>query len=442
MASSANINKKICGICSTLPASQPNPEGVVEDIVKLPCNHIFGDKCIDTWLKTREHGHCPACHVDCPKDFVDTWKLLRETVKAGESLGVGEEDWEADFLQSALKARILEFESLEAEKNGTDVKDEDIIEDKLAFDENAVDEDASGESAIDEETLVEEVGEAQELKEDTIAENAVKEEVIEEAAIEFESGQVAAIDGGHAEEGAVQEEVVEEEVIAEETVGEEGVDEGTAQKEVDGENATGETTQDKVAAEITVQEGVAGGNAAEKDGQGPAWGTAQEGPELQAARCLHFFRTHDYGDQYRTELEASRSAAGRSTRNMVSAFNIKAHPLPEGRERAQVSKNIQVWAKYLHALKLKSLDELKTTKSRKFRVDIAGWYENQREDFFEQVGENLESNNLAGPDVDAVKMAEDLLKSGDAGKIAELESILASLEEPAGLMGKLFHTET
>ncbi|KAE9977293.1 hypothetical protein EG328_002122 [Venturia inaequalis] len=619
MANSAKIGKNACGICN-LPTGHANSSGTLEDLVKLPCTHIFGDKCISAWLKAQEYGHCPTCHVDCAKDFVDTWRLLKETASVGESLGAGvkeeggdehveatsfggletakldvkkneiddeNEDDPIDEINEAaiieglievgepdieqpvsgdetkettgsidarieasaveiiraeppaidnqieeetidsinetagIKGRIEdpEIENLDAEQNDIGIKTEDTapiagdVENNIGNNEETAQavvqhtiedhEDASnledaGTTTVEkivetiehprddtEATLINETVEmvneeaplAQEPStdepesvEDNSAEDQANDdaeveglEIIAEVSAEDEASgnEVEELEGTdnvefadeieesiEGAEGAVQD-IIDEGFIDEDItlVADIGVandfkngavaeavlaDEGLT-KEALGEEAVEELAVDTEANdESTAQEEVAGENPADEtageNGGGPTWGTAQENPELQAARSLHFFRTHGYGDQYRTELEASRNAAGRSTRNMVSAFNVKAHPLPEGGERALVSKNIQVWAKYLHALKLKSLDELKTTRSRKFRVDIAGWYAKQREDFFEQLDKNLESQNQDGPDVEAVEVAENLLKTGDAEKIKELESILASLE--------------
>lgn len=646
MANPANISQDTtCGICN-VPIGQSSFVGQVEDLVKLPCNHIFGDKCIDSWLKTEEYGYCPTCHVDCPKDFVDTWSLLRETVKAGESLGVkengeatltggigaenmdnekpgnndenvgsiegidesaviegrsesGDPDIEQPIMNEGnenvgsidrrieasaaevlraepllideqtadenignadetivVEQRIedLEPENLDAEQEANPDEIEEIIDtidgdatidsidgdatsesraaspkqaiqeaeeikvpehaEQLVNEEEAIAEDtevegpesvehtstmekAAGdelegleiivESSVEDETSgneveeiegtdnvegsaaaevftedIEEVGAAGSVDENSNDDGAILNDLLDETE-EIIDGTEGTVQDGIDEEvtdedttlvekigvaddvkdGTIAEEVsaeeglaekeVEEETIAVEAVGEEGGDEDKAEQEVAGNDAAGEANQEEVVEEQAAQEEVSEGNAtgdAIGEDEGPAWGTAQEGPELLAVRSLHFFGTHGYGDQYRTELEAFRTAAGRSTRNMVSAFNTKAHPLPEGREQALVSKNIQVWAKYLHALKIKSLDELKTTKSRKFRVDIAGWYENQREDFFQRLDENLANSNppRPSPDMDEVKLAEDSLKAGATELIAELDSILASLE--------------
>ncbi|RDI88141.1 hypothetical protein Vi05172_g2174 [Venturia inaequalis] len=588
MANSAKIGKNACGICN-LPIGHANSSGTLEDLVKLPCTHIFGDKCISAWLKAQEYGHCPTCHVDCAKDFVDTWRLLKETARAGESLGAGvkeeggddhveatsfggleaakldvkkneiddkNEDEPIDEIIEAattsateiiraeppainnqieeetidningtagIEGRIedLEIENLDAEQNDIGIKTEDTVpiaedvvedntenneetaqavvqhtiedhEDALSLEdagtttveeivetiehprddteaalidetEEMVDEEAplAQESSTDEPESVQHNSAEDQANDDDaevegleiIAEVFAKDEAsgneVEELEatdnVEFADETEESIENA---EGAVQDIIdegfIDEDItlvadigvandfkngaVAEAVLADEGLTKEALEEEAVGELAAETEANDK----STAQEEVAGENPADEtageNGGGPTWGTAQENPELQAARSLHFFRTHGYGDQYRTELEASRNAAGRSTRNMVSAFNVKAHPLPEGGERALVSKNIQVWAKYLHALKLKSLDELKTTRSRKFRVDIAGWYAKQREDFFEQLDKNLESQNQDGPDVDAVEVAEDLLKTGDAEKIKELESILASLE--------------
>ncbi|KAE9984649.1 hypothetical protein EG327_004963 [Venturia inaequalis] len=435
MANSAKIGKNACGICN-LPTGHANSSGTLEDLVKLPCNHIFRDKCISAWLKAQEYGHCPTCHVDCAKDFVDTWRLLKETARAGESLGAGVKEEGGDEHVEATSFGGLETAKLDVEDNSAEdqTNDDAEVEGLEMIAEVSAEDEASG-NEVEELEGTDNVEFADETEESIEGAEGAVQDIIDEGFIDeditlvadigvandFKNGAVA--EAVLADEGLTKE-ALEEEAVEELAVDTEANDESTAQEEVAGENPADET--------------------AGENGGGPTWGTAQENPELQAARCLHFFRTHGYGDQYRTELEASRNAAGRSTRNMVSAFNVKAHPLPEGGERALVSKNIQVWAKYLHALKLKSLDELKTTRSRKFRVDIAGWYAKQREDFFEQLDKNLESQNQDGPDVDAVEVAEHLLKTGDAEKIKELESILAyihsSIHPSKGLYEDVYTT--
>lgn len=257
--------------------------------------------------------------------------------------------------------------------------------DKNALDENEVDENVVNEDTIDEDTtlvegVVEDVGEGDIVKED-----------------------------------AVEEEVIEEKAVVEDVVQEEAVQEEAAEKNTAEENA----------AEDAVQE-VAVENAADKD-------TAQEvDPAFRAATTLRFSveRSLGYNDQYRTNLEASRNLAGRSIRNMVSTFNTSTRLPPEGRSKALVSRDADVWAKYLHSLRVSSLAELKATRGRSFRLDIVRYYGNAREGFVKQLDELLLKK---GEDIDieeALQEPEDSLKATDAVKMKELDSIIASLEPP------------
>ncbi|RKO88264.1 hypothetical protein BDK51DRAFT_17719, partial [Blyttiomyces helicus] len=58
---------KLCGICLddfVLPApgeSHPEPESD-EEILRMPCHHIFHRACLIRWLKTS--GTCPHCRYE------------------------------------------------------------------------------------------------------------------------------------------------------------------------------------------------------------------------------------------------------------------------------------------------------------------------------------------------------------------------------------------
>ncbi len=51
----------LCVICNDA-LGEANSEGVTEAPVKTPCDHLFGQKCLETWIQNRNEG-CPLCRA-------------------------------------------------------------------------------------------------------------------------------------------------------------------------------------------------------------------------------------------------------------------------------------------------------------------------------------------------------------------------------------------
>ena len=71
---SLDPDDRTCGICLE-PYGEPEPtRGNIEDAVKVPCGHVFGDICIKKWLS--EHSTCPSCRHKFPSEHYVTPRLL------------------------------------------------------------------------------------------------------------------------------------------------------------------------------------------------------------------------------------------------------------------------------------------------------------------------------------------------------------------------------
>ncbi|EPE29066.1 RING/U-box [Glarea lozoyensis ATCC 20868] len=82
--SSASIEEE-CHICQS-----PMDEESGEKPCQLPCSHIFGDKCIGTWL--RDQSSCPLCRTVFERDAYSYPK--EEIIQDSDVLAEGEEyDW-------------------------------------------------------------------------------------------------------------------------------------------------------------------------------------------------------------------------------------------------------------------------------------------------------------------------------------------------------------
>ena len=57
-------NSQICHICKE-PFDEPDPvPEMIENAVKLPCNHIMGESCLKRWLENNTNNSCPLCRAN------------------------------------------------------------------------------------------------------------------------------------------------------------------------------------------------------------------------------------------------------------------------------------------------------------------------------------------------------------------------------------------
>ncbi|KAG9248550.1 hypothetical protein BJ878DRAFT_547979 [Calycina marina] len=78
---------KCCTICYN-NLGVPNPEGLVEQAVRLPkCKHIFGEKCLIKWFKDsfKDRDTCPYCRDKLPSQssFTASTELIQQLARTG-----------------------------------------------------------------------------------------------------------------------------------------------------------------------------------------------------------------------------------------------------------------------------------------------------------------------------------------------------------------------
>ncbi|KAI9803482.1 MAG: hypothetical protein M1825_001825 [Sarcosagium campestre] len=61
---------RTCPICMERFCEPEPTEGKIENPVRLPCGHVFGDICIKTWL--REHCTCPSCRQKVESELISS----------------------------------------------------------------------------------------------------------------------------------------------------------------------------------------------------------------------------------------------------------------------------------------------------------------------------------------------------------------------------------
>lgn len=69
-------------------AATPDANGLYmsisgEDPVRLPCNHIFGQQCIEKWL--RGHDQCPKCRRELLPPIIDPEDVTLDMAFSGHS---------------------------------------------------------------------------------------------------------------------------------------------------------------------------------------------------------------------------------------------------------------------------------------------------------------------------------------------------------------------
>lgn len=74
--------------CADRAAAAPDASGLYmsisgEDPVRLPCNHIFGQECLEKWL--RRHDQCPKCRRELLPPIIDPEDVTLDMAFSGDS---------------------------------------------------------------------------------------------------------------------------------------------------------------------------------------------------------------------------------------------------------------------------------------------------------------------------------------------------------------------